>query len=119
MRPILLPPKPASVNHSAPSGPAVIPNGSLAGVGTRYSLRLPEVVMRPSLLALASVNQSAPSGPAVIPNGSLAAVGTGNSVMVAVQAVGVSVGDSVGVGVGVSVGVGVGDSVGVGVGVSG
>ena len=48
MRPILLPLN--SVNQSAPSGPAVISNGSLFEVGTGYSVIVPEVVMRPILL---------------------------------------------------------------------
>src|SRR5437588_546966 len=77
IRPILLPEN--SVNQSAPSGPAVIPVGSLAAVGTPNSLKLPAVVTRPILLPDCSVNQSAPPGPAVIPKGWLAAVGTPNS----------------------------------------
>src|SRR5438552_13161504 len=41
MRPILL--ASFSVNHSAPSGPAVIPSGRLIGVGVRYSVTDAEV----------------------------------------------------------------------------
>jgi hypothetical protein len=37
-RPILLPANPDSVNQSAPSGPAVMPCGSLAAVGTGNSV---------------------------------------------------------------------------------
>ena len=70
----------ASVNHSAPSGPVVMPTGSAAGRGDREFGDTPPVVMRPILLARASVNHSAPSGPAVIPKGALPAVGIGNSV---------------------------------------
>ena len=77
MRPILLPLN--SVNHSAPSGPAVMPKGSLPAVGIGNSVITPAVVMRPILLALRSVNHSAPSGPAVMPAGKLLAVVIGNS----------------------------------------
>jgi hypothetical protein len=66
-----------SVNHSAPSGPAVmlvgilpLANPPLLGVipgnGTGYSVTTPVVVIRPILLATPSVNHSAPSGPVVI-----------------------------------------------------
>src|SRR5262249_34470234 len=68
-----------SVNHSAPSGPVVIPARPLPAVRTGYSVITPAVVMRPILLAADSVNQSAPSGPAVIAAGPLAAVGIGTS----------------------------------------
>src|SRR5579864_3147677 len=85
MRPILSPW--CSVNHNAPSGPAVIPRGStLLKVGKGYSVIAPPVVIRPILLPAPmlpySVNQSAPSGPAVIPWGEDWAVGSGNSVIV-------------------------------------
>src|SRR6516165_7471123 len=61
-----------SANHSAASGPpvtsgpAVIPVGSLLGVGIGRSKIAPSVATRPMLLPLLSVNQSAPSGPIVI-----------------------------------------------------
>lgn len=42
---------------------------------------LPEVVMRPILLANASVNQRWPSAPAVMPRGKADAVGRENSLM--------------------------------------
>ena len=58
-----------SVNHSAPSGPAVIPDGQLLGVGTGNSVTVPEVVMRPILLPFPSANHKAPSEPAAIPAG--------------------------------------------------
>src|SRR6266568_3243481 len=79
MRPMLLPPN--SVNQRAPSGPAVMPAGSLLAVGTANSVTTPAVVMRPILSAdtADSVNQRAPSGPAVMPTGLLLAVGTANS----------------------------------------
>ena len=64
IRPIL--PLP-SVNHSAPSGPAVINWGLLVAVGTGNSVMTPAVVIRPTLLPTSSVNHSAPSGPAVMP----------------------------------------------------
>ena len=69
IRPILLLADP-SVNHSAPSGPAVMPDGPPPGMG--YSMITPEVVIRPILLTEDSVNHSAPSGPAVMPKGPLA-----------------------------------------------
>lgn len=77
IRPILLPLP--SVNHNAPSGPAVMPAGELFAVGTGYSVITPAVVIRP-ILPPFSVNQSAPSGPAVIPVGPLFGVGKGYSV---------------------------------------
>src|SRR6266567_3085786 len=83
-RPILL--LKFSVNHRAPSGPGVIPHGSLLAVGIGNSVMAPVVVMRPILLLtlLISVNHRAPSGPTVIPRGPLLGVGTGNSVMLPV-----------------------------------
>ena len=59
----------ASINHSAPSGPSVIVVGSLAGLGSAYSVKTPLVVMRPILakvLLLYLLNHIAPSGPAAI-----------------------------------------------------
>ena len=38
------------MNHSAPSGPAVMPSGSLLAVGIGNSVITPAVVMRPILL---------------------------------------------------------------------
>src|SRR5262245_35879926 len=69
-----------SVNHSLPSGPAAMPNGWLAGLGTGNSSNEPDVVTRPIWFALYSVNHSRPSGPEAITAGSLDAVGTANSV---------------------------------------
>ena len=74
IRPILL--AAISVNHSAPSGPAAMPAGSLSVVGIANSVMAPAVVIRPILLPLYSVNHSAPSGPAAMP-GTAAGVGTG------------------------------------------
>ena len=54
----------ASVNHSAPSAPAAMPDGLLSRVGVGNSVITPAVVMRPMLFVPASVNQSARSGPA-------------------------------------------------------
>src|SRR6266853_1428943 len=73
-----------SVNHRAPSGPAVMPWGKPLvplGVGIGNSVITPAVVMRPILLAFCSVNHRAPSGPVVMIWGSLLAVGIGNSVI--------------------------------------
>ena len=67
MRPMRSPP--CSVNHSAPSGPAVIPCGLLAAVGSVNSLIAPAVVIRPMRLPYCSVNHSAPSGPTVMSQG--------------------------------------------------
>src|SRR5258708_34975930 len=63
-RPILLPF--SSVNHRAPSGPAVIPWGVLLAVGMMNSLTTPAVVIRPILLPAGPlmVNHTALSGPA-------------------------------------------------------
>src|SRR6188474_1124408 len=77
---------PNSVNHSAPSGPAVISWGALGLVGIGNSVMAPAVVIRPILCPFSSVNQSAPSGPAVMPAGRLTGVGTGNSVTAAAPA---------------------------------
>jgi hypothetical protein len=70
-----------SVNHSAPSGPFVIPMGELPDVGTVNSVSAPDVVMRPILLVPYSVNQSAPSAPDVMEIG-LEPAGRGYSVIV-------------------------------------
>ena len=75
-----------SVNHSAPSGPAVISSGPLGFVGSGYSVIVPPVVIRPILWPFSSVNHRAPSGPTVIPAGRLTGVGTGNSVTAAAGA---------------------------------
>ena len=72
MRPIF--PSPNSVNHSVPSGPATIHQGSPAAA---YSVMEPAVVIRPILSTAIWVNQSAPSGPTVMAYGSLNWVGTG------------------------------------------
>src|SRR5580658_7928694 len=73
LRPILLPPH--SVNHSAPSGPAVMSARPLPVAGAGYSVATPVVVIRPMLSPAYSVNHSAPSGPAAIPEGSDCAAG--------------------------------------------
>src|ERR1700722_7252958 len=75
-RPILL--ASTSVNHSAPSGPTVIPAGPALAAGIENSVTKPVVVMRLMLLAR-SVNHSAPSGPVVIPRAVLPTVGIGNN----------------------------------------
>ena len=71
---------PLLVNHSAPSGPAVIPVGLTMPVPVEAMVTVPEVVIRPIEPVpywppAWLVNHSAPSGPAVIPNGS--SIGTG------------------------------------------
>src|SRR5260370_587859 len=68
-----------SVNHSAPSGPVVMPMGTLKVPGSGNSAITPAVVMRPILLPFSSVNHSAPSGPEVMARGALPPVGTLNS----------------------------------------
>ena len=64
IRPIVLLPK--LVNHSAPSGPAVISAGNRIS-GPEWLVIYPVVVMRPIEATL--VNHSAPSGPTVRPDG--------------------------------------------------
>jgi hypothetical protein len=88
IRPILM--AAFSVNHRVPSGPAVIPQGLLLGVGTEYSVMVPFVVTRLILLTLfcCSANHRAPSGPAVMPFGRQFGVGIGNSVMTPVVVIG-------------------------------
>ena len=70
IRPTLLPRN--SVNHKAPSGPFVMSDGSLPGVGTgKWWVIAPALVIRPIVFAPASVNHSAPSRPTAIADGSL------------------------------------------------
>ena len=59
---------PYSVNHRAPSGPAVMSAGPRAGSPKREIF--PEGVMRPMRRLWNSVNQTLPSGPTVIPSAS-------------------------------------------------
>src|SRR5258705_1818474 len=75
--PMLLPRR--SVNHTFPSGPAVISHGADFAVGTANST-IPPVVgsTRPTRLPGISVNHKLPSGPAVITRGCPPAV-TANS----------------------------------------
>src|SRR5439155_16724151 len=79
-----------SVNHSAPSGPAVMPDGWLSVVRVGYSVIFPSAAMRPILLVPGSANHIAPSGPAAIPSGVAPAVGIVYSLIVAACAVGAS-----------------------------
>ncbi len=72
---------PNSLNQRFPSGPFVIPEGSLPALGSGYSVMTPAGVMRPIRFPKYSVNQRLPSGPFVIPMGPLSAVGIGYSVM--------------------------------------
>ncbi len=74
MRPILS--EFASVNHRAPSGPVVMPNGPASGVGSGNEVMLPVVVMRPIRWLRNSVNHRASSGPVVMIDGPLAAGST-------------------------------------------
>ncbi|HMG25313.1 MAG TPA: hypothetical protein VKH36_00720 [Acidimicrobiia bacterium] len=71
IRPIRLPN--SSVNHKAPSGPAVMYPGWLPAFGSSKRLALAPVSTRPmafpNSVAFENVNQSAPSGPMVIENG--------------------------------------------------
>src|SRR5262245_46692232 len=73
-------PAPGSVNHSAPSGPAVISHGDAPAVGMACSVNLPPVVTRPTLLVSCSTNHMAPSGPGVTERGLAPRVGTLNRV---------------------------------------
>src|SRR5260370_10839773 len=72
----------SSVNHRLPSGPVVMPSGSLGVVGIGNWVIAPLVVIRPILFPEDSVNQTLPSGPRVMPKGALLGAGSGNSVMV-------------------------------------
>ena len=54
-----------------------------AGVGTEYSVNVPAVVMRPTLLVQSSVNHSAPSGPVATEAGPAPDVGIEYSVICA------------------------------------
>src|ERR1700690_4010358 len=75
---VVMRPKPRLlVNHKAPSGPAMIPDGP---VTWGYSVMAPAVVIRPILLPLSSVNHKAPSGPATISSAKAPGVGIGYSV---------------------------------------
>ena len=85
IRPILLPSD--SVNHSAPSGPAVMLYGAASVVGIVNSEKVPPVVIRPILLAVVSANHSAPSGPVVMPHGSALFVGVAYSLKSDAEAV--------------------------------
>src|SRR5947207_1682092 len=83
MRPIWL--APSSVNHRAPSGPAQMLVTTAWGVGSGYSVKAPDVVIRPSggsrlAVVVASTIQKAPSGPRVKERG-VTLAGRGNSVM--------------------------------------
>src|SRR5207249_3811881 len=82
MRPILFPLFDPSANHSAPSGPTVMPYGWLLAVASGYSRSCPLVSMRPMAFPPFSVNHSAPSGPAAIPNGREVVEGSGYSCVV-------------------------------------
>src|ERR1017187_296890 len=55
-----------STNHTAPSGPAVIPYGWLLPVGDGNSVITPAGVILPILFVCVSGNQRLPSGPAVM-----------------------------------------------------
>ena len=66
IRPILL--RGDSVNQRLPSGPAVMPEGSLSAVGIGNSVTTPAGVMRPILLAAFGEPEVA-VGPAVMPRG--------------------------------------------------
>ena len=67
------------MNQSLPSGPVMIPKGTLNGVGTAYSDIAPLMVIRPMLLPPSSVNHRFLSAPAVMPCGRLFGVGMGYS----------------------------------------
>jgi len=85
IRPILL--ADCSVNHSAPSGPAVMKPGLLPAVSGNW-VTTPAVVIRPiELFMLLSVNHRAPSDPVAMPNGAAPAPSAGNSVIAPVVSI--------------------------------
>ncbi len=57
-----------AVNHSAPSAPAVMPNGPLPSCNWN-AVNSPAVVIRPMRSSPVRVNHIAPSGPAVMIDG--------------------------------------------------
>ena len=57
----------SSVNQRSPFGSAVMSQGCAFGVGTGYSVIVPDVVIFPIWFAKRSVNQRLPSAPTVIP----------------------------------------------------
>ena len=67
----------ASMNQSAPSGPAVMPSGDANANSGGNSVTVPAVVIRPTRLPSSSVNHSAPSGPAAIDDGKPPPLGIG------------------------------------------
>src|SRR5262249_36258991 len=73
---------PLSANHMLPSGPVVMPDGRLVGVGMGISVIAPPVVIWPILFPANSPKYKLPSGPAVISRGRLSVVETANSVIV-------------------------------------
>lgn len=75
MRPEVRP----SVNHTLPSGPAVMPWDSPPVSPSEYSVTVPAGVMRP-MWSEPVVNHRFPSGPAAIPSG-LPSEPAGNSVI--------------------------------------
>src|SRR5205823_12043594 len=70
-----------SVNHIAPSGPAVMPKDWLLAVGIGNSVIVPPCVMRAILFASTSTNQTLPSGPAVMLKSPLLVVGIEDSLI--------------------------------------
>jgi hypothetical protein len=79
IRPILE--APCSVNHSAPSGPAVMATGLLLAVGVLKEVTTPSVLRRLIFDEVPSVNQSEPSLALVIPSGALPLASVFSSVM--------------------------------------
>src|ERR1700682_4000689 len=71
----------SSVNHNAPSGPAVIPRAKLPTLRKGNSASTPEGEIRPTRSPCSSTNHAFPSGPAVIPAGELRGA-SGNSLIV-------------------------------------
>ena len=78
MEPMRFPPH--SVNHIAPSPPAVMPCGRPARSGSGNSTIAPSGVIRPTWPAAISTNQTAPSWPVATPTGAAASVGSGCTV---------------------------------------
>src|SRR3989442_3626883 len=68
------------VNQRLLSGPVVIDDGAVFGVGIGYSVKTPPVVTFAIMSPSNSVIQRLPSGPTVIPSGPLCTLGKGYSV---------------------------------------
>ena len=73
-------PDPCSVNHTAPSGPAVIAVGSDAKASAVVGPNVPSVAREPTESVPRALNHNAPSGPVAMPKGEEPSTGSVNSV---------------------------------------